>query len=429
MEPVLTREGSGYRVDWPSVGVHIIVRYIKRKLDSFKAECAVYYQGEPVHRSNPTLDSVTGMDQFRRKCQRSRPTEDYGINWDQIIEDLSGIVIDTARAGTPEAVLGDVPPDESVAWRVDNLLVEDTTVLWANGGTGKSFFALWLSTLISEGLEYVNTDHGLIVEPGNVLYLDYETTQAQIASRVRKIHNGLGIDRPSKIVYRHMELPLVQDVDTIRDIVHKRNIDYIVVDSMGLAVDGELESAAEVLEFFRSLNTIGLPSLVISHANKSGNLFGSAYTANAARSVIEASQSEGSYAKGGIDFNLFHRKANDIALQAPQSWSVKFEPDKVTYTRGDVFDTEDKDKLSYFNLVYNILKESSSPKTREYLTETIAPIKDISLEKAKPLVSTAITRNMNEGHALETDEGIVFSKKTPGQEGDDAWAGTDKLKL
>tara|TARA_R100000306_G_scaffold60605_1_gene60892 strand:+ start:902 stop:2191 length:1290 start_codon:yes stop_codon:yes gene_type:complete len=429
MEPVLTREGSGYRVDWPSVGVHIIVRYIKRKLDSFKAECAVYYQGEPVHRSNPTLDSVTGMDQFRRKCQRSRPTEDYGINWDQIIEDLSGIVIDTARAGTPEAVLGDVPPDESVAWRVDNLLVEDTTVLWANGGTGKSFFALWLSTLISEGLEYVNTDHGLIVEPGNVLYLDYETTQAQIASRVRKLHNGLGIDRPSKIVYRHMELPLVQDVDTIRDIVHKRNIDYIVVDSMGLAVDGELESAAEVLEFFRSLNTIGLPSLVISHANKSGNLFGSAYTANAARSVIEGSNKEGSYATGGIEFNLFHRKANDIPKQAPQTWSVQFEPDKVTYTRGDVFHSGAAGELSYAKLVYNILEESSSPKTREYLTETIAPIKDISLEKAKPLVSTAITRNMNEGHALETDEGIVFSKKTPGQEGDDAWAGTDKLKL
>ena len=42
MEPVITIEGSGYRVDWPSVGVHIIVRYIKRKLDSFKAECAVY---------------------------------------------------------------------------------------------------------------------------------------------------------------------------------------------------------------------------------------------------------------------------------------------------------------------------------------------------------------------------------------------------
>lgn len=426
MEPVITIEGSGYRVDWPSVGVHIIVRYIKK---NFKAQVASYLNDVGVHRSNPVLDNDKSMEDYIKKCKREKPYEDFGVNWDRVCNDLSGIIIDTVRAGTPETVLGDVPPDESVAWRVDNLLVEDTTVLWANGGTGKSFFALWLSTLISEGLEYVNTDHGLIVEPGNVLYLDYETTQAQIASRVRKIHNGLGIDRPSKIVYRHMELPLVQDVDTIRDIVHKRNIDYIVVDSMGLAVDGELESAAEVLEFFRSLNTIGLPSLVISHANKSGNLFGSAYTSNAARSVWECSQTEGSFAKGGIDFQLFHRKANDIADQAPQSWSVKFEPDNVTYTRGDVFDTEDKDKLSYFNLVYNILKESSSPKTREYLTETIAGIKKLSADKVKPLVSTAISRNMNAGFAKETDEGIVFSKKTPGQEGDEIWAGTDKLKL
>jgi len=429
MEPTITIEGSGYRVDWPSIEVQIYVRYLKRKMDSFKAECSVYYKREPVHRSNPTLDSVSGMDQFRRKCQRRKPKEDFGLDWDQIVEDLSGIVIDTARAGTPEAVLGDVPPDESVVWRLEPILIEDCTVLWAAGGTGKSYFSLWLASLISEGMEYMNTDHGLIVEPGNVLYLDYETTQAQIASRVRRIHTGLGIDRPSRLVYRHMELPLVQDVDAIRDISHKRNIDYLVVDSMGLAVDGELESASEVLEFFRSLNTIGLPSLVISHANKSGNLFGSAYTSNSARSVWEATQTEGSYTKGGIDFNLFHRKANDIPEQAPQSWSVKFEPDRVTYTRGDVFHTDDAGRLSYAKLVFNILKESPSPTTRDYLTETIAGLKKLPVDKIRPLVSTAITRNKDGGYAEETGEGIVFVSKKAAKEGDEQWAGTDKLRI
>ena len=95
-----------------------------------------------------------------------------------------------------------------------------------------------------------------------------------------------------------------------------------------------------------------------------------------------------------------------------------------------MFSTEDKDKLSYYDLVTNVLKESSSPKTREYLTETIAGIKKLPADKVKPLVSTAISRNMNDGFAKETDEGIVFvPKKKLGQEGDEAWAGTDKLKL
>ena len=164
MEVTIENEGSGYRVAWKSDSntVEMLVKHIKARGSSFKAEVSVFLNEKPVHRSNPVLDSTSGMDGFARKLNKRRPENDYGIGWEQIVEDLSGIVIDTFRRGETEILLAEVDLDEQLKWRVDNLLVEgEPNLIWADGGTGKSMFALFLSTLIQQG--YMNSEHGLIV--------------------------------------------------------------------------------------------------------------------------------------------------------------------------------------------------------------------------------------------------------------------------
>lgn len=407
----ITIEGSGYRVVWPDYGVEAIVRHMKDRPRGFKAQVAFFHNDYPVHRSNPVLDSTSGMDALVRKLNKRRSGDDYSIPWDQVVEDLSGIVIDTHRQGVPETVVSDVPADESVGWRIDNILVEDVSLIYADGGTGKSMFSLFLSVLIQQG--YASTDHGLIVEPGNVLYLDWETDQYEIATRTRKIHKGLGIDTPSSIVYRYMGLPLVDDIDRVRDIVHRRNIDVVVIDSMGLAVAGEMESQEAVLDFFRAIRQLGKAALVVSHTNRQGTIFGSAYTMNSSRSVWEAKKSSGN--SGGIDFALFHRKANNIPMQAAQNWSVDFRDDAVTYTRGDVFQTDNAGSLSYSDLVYRILG-NDGPKTREYLEDTILSMKGDPVERVKRNVASAVSKHKASGRVEETDGmlGLAVSEESEG---------------
>lgn len=436
MEPVIKKSGSGYEVAWPSQGVHARVRHIKNRGDRFKAQVAITFREEPVHRSDPTLNSVTGLDQFARKLERRIPQEQWGVDWELIVEGLAGIVQDTHASGTGEVELGTVVPDETAQWSVDNLVIQgQANLIYGDGGTGKSMFCLWIAALMDQG--HVNTDHGLVIEPGKVLYLDWETDASEVSTRVRNIHAGLGITNDSGIVYRAQTLPLAQDQDRIQDIVDERGIDLVIVDSMGMAVEGELESAETVLSFFRAVRTIGKTALIISHVNRQGTIFGSAYTNNSARNVWEASKAASTVSSNEKDiaFNLFHKKANNINLQPSQSWSMSFDDDKVLLERGEVYETTDAGKLSIPKLVKEILKREG-PRTKDSLDEMVAIKMNIDIpregedmsgqyRKLRSNVGVAISRMKNP--QKETDSRIAelpdgtLSISTPTAEGGEAW--------
>jgi len=425
----IIKEGSGYTVDWPEYKVTATVRHIKDRA-TFKAQVAVTqgeyvpeqpYRENAVHRANPVLDSTSGMDIFARRLNKNLDGDDYNIPWSRIVEDLAGIVIDTHKAGSPEVVLGEIDTDDSVRWRIDNLLVDaHPNLIWGAGGNGKSFLSLFLSVLISTG--HIDSSFNLVVEPGRCLVLDWETDAVEIANRTRMIHRGLGIEASSSIVYRACGQPLVDDVDRIKDIIFRRNIDVVVIDSMGLAVGGEMESAENVLAFFRAVRQLEKTALIISHSNRQGTIFGSAYTLNSSRSVWEIKKSE---SKDGVTaFDLFHRKANNIGLQAAQTWSMAFKDDAVTFARGDVFKTEASGSLSYDVLVYRILKDGAQ--TRDYIQDDILSRKNDPIERVAANVKTAISRHMKtakelapfiDGALIEEHEGrlqLVYPEKDDG---------------
>ena len=108
----------------------------------------------------------------------------------------------------------------------------------------------------------------------------------------------------------------------------------------------------------------------------------------------------------GKDFSLFHRKVNNIKLQPAQNWSVDFSPEKVVYTRGDVYQTENAGTLSYAYLVERIL-QSEGPKTRDSLADTITAMKGEAYDKVKRNVSTAVSNHKKDGKVSETSEGVV----------------------
>jgi len=135
--------------------------------------------------------------------------------------------------------------------------------------------------------------------------------------------------------------------------------------------------------------------------------------------VWEAKKSAGN--SGGIDFGLFHRKANNIPIQSAQSWSVDFKNDAVIYTRGDVFKTDNAGTLSYGILVERILR-ADGPKTRQYLETTIKGMKGDPVERVKNNVATAISRHKKEGKVTETGDGMVsLVPAGASQEGEGEW--------
>jgi len=429
----INKEGSGYIVDWPEYEVTANVKHIRDKA-TFKAQVRMShgswvpdknFRMTHVHRANPVLDSTSGMDSFARKCNKNLSGEDYAVPWDSVIEDLAGIVMDTHRAGTAEMKLSEVSDTSGVTWQVENILLSNSpTVIFGSGGTGKSMFSLFLSIIVQQG--YMNSSHHLMVEPGNVLYLDWETDAHEIANRARMIHKGLGIDAPSSIIYRECGVPLADDLDRIKDIVFRRSIDMVVIDSMGLAVGGELESAEVVLNFFRAVRQLNCTSLIISHTNRSGTIFGSAYTINSARLVWEAKKTEGTSI---LEFNMFNKKTNNVALQPAQTWGLSgFADEKVSVIRGDIFKTDAAGLLSYDQLVYRTIKEQ--PRSRDAVLEKIKGLHADPVEVIKKNVSSAISKRLNtatepkpfkDGSLIREDENDNLVLVYP-DEGDESWS-------
>jgi hypothetical protein len=404
-----------WHVDWPS-GVSAKCYYVNRR--TLKSTVAWTLNGDAVFRCPFKLDSMDDRAKVVRELKKKKPEDDWLINWNDHVQDLSNIVSDGVKQGEPAVLVGNIPLDESVEWAIQPILINNEhNVLWADGGSGKSFFALYMATLIQEGYNYSDSTNGLSVEPANVLYLDYETKNESIGRRVAKIHKGMGIEHESAIRVRHCDRPIDEDIDNIMEMCAVGNIGVVIVDSMAMAISGDgLESSSSVINYFNALSLLNLTTLTISHSNKQGGLFGSQYTRNYSRSVFECQKTGGKFGKG-MDFSLIHTKANDVAQQPPMQWEVSFEDDAVTYTRTEYSDDDDDEgEISYAKIIQDTLKKNDPiPVSKQeivdvaYVAKAHSPaMQNMQVEERKKKVAEQVASNLSKAIKPERGEPTVI---------------------
>jgi len=396
-ELAIIEKGSGWDLEWQPENILMKVTRIKDgRDDGVKAEVVVFYQGESITRSSPTLTSESGKDSLTRKLNRRKPSKDYQIDWEACVEEMAGIIVDKHREGAKAVKVKDIPETEKSRWRVEPMILENINLIYGDGGNGKSITACFLATIIQTG--YMSSDHGpLIVEPGNVLYLDWETAVdggQEIKKRLHAVQKGLGLEPESNVIYRPCWRPFLEDVDFFIDTIAEHNIDVVIIDSMGRSVGGDIEKAADTNGYFNTLAKLKRPVVLLSHKNKAGDIFGSQYTFNNSRMIWEVQRSE-SYNEDGIDMVMFHRKGNDVAQQQPMAWDIRFEDDGelVTFRRKDVMDTDLSGELSIHDLVYKLILRDGST-DRDLLYDRIATLKRVAVDKIKGAVETAISRHV-----------------------------------
>ena len=249
-------------------------------------------------------------------------------HWTTMIDKTAELVIAKHRAGEPLIKLKDLPPKESLSYRIAPLLVENQpTVLYGLGGKGKSLLSQYLACLVSEGFPAGS----LLPEPGPALICDYETDEDTVFRNVSMIHQGLGIEDGSSIFYRRMAQPLVNEIESIQAQVLEQGIQLVVVDSAGPAVGGGAETAEGAIKYFLALRNLNITSLTISHKAKNADNgpFGSVFWTNVARNVYRL-QSE-SETETRMHLGLFNEKSNYKKLP-PFGLCVDFEDDKIIFT-------------------------------------------------------------------------------------------------
>ena len=219
------------------------------------------------------------------------------------------------------------------------------TLIYGQGGIGKSWLAVYLCALVDGGL----TASGLNADAGNSLYVDWEDEQSTLDARAWAIKRGEPeISDEWGLRYFAAQGPLVDWIDDLANHVAREEFDLVVIDSVGLALGGDANDAETVLAFFRALRQLDATILLIDHMTKGPDskdrgAFGSVYKRNSARSLWEMRQAE----NGEMTMGLYHRKANNSRLSPPVGLSLNIiEDDDYTiqvasFRRCDVADLPD----------------------------------------------------------------------------------------
>jgi len=376
MRPVV----GGYDLQWEDIAIQASIRQVREDGRGIRAELKVstrrFGYSELLYRNIVSLLSPNSKGAMAKDLERRFPLkgmEETVPLWPDRLEHMADSVVTAHRKGQPVEDIGDQPIREASAYRVKPFLPEMVpTVLFGEGGSGKSYFALVLGLLVCSGEERL----GLRVQQGNVLYLDYETCFADLNERSRALQAGLELSK-TILQYRRCEMPLVREIERIAKLVERYEFELVIIDSVGLSLAGTGNDDEVINEYFTALRGLRVTTLLVDHMSKTSDgktPFGSVYKNNSARSTWRVA-SKHPIGSDSLDVGLIHAKVNEGSPHNPLAFHFDFtnnEHNRVV--RADVSRTEAADALfehlSDSERILAVLKEGGKLHYKELAAET-----------------------------------------------------------
>lgn len=295
-----------------------------------------------LHRSVSTLSSQA----IRNQLARSLNTQYANLvgDWTVLLEQLYWLSADHYRLGDPILLAGNGTQPIEIPYLLYPLLQQNQpTLLYGEGGTGKSYLAAFIALSVQTPYESYQW-HPL---QSNVLYLDWETDFDIFAARIKKLKAGIGLPDNISIRYRRCWMSLADDAETIKRMIVENDIGLVVVDSCGGACGGDPNFPEPVNRFFATLRYLNTTSLLIHHVPKhisTGNSkdkspYGSAYFYNWSRIVFMLRKAQDDDYE--LNLGIFHKKANEGPTTADRGFLLRFLDESVTITHKDTAEVPD----------------------------------------------------------------------------------------
>lgn len=310
------------------------------------AEVAIYWSDplDPLAmlRTRLNLLSMTSVDRLAGAL--TKRTADLQLNWQRMLDQAVRWTMQQYRTGDPGLLLRDaedLPLGADVLTDPPLLEADGLSLLFGDGGTGKSWIALALAASLQAGESIIG---GLEVSSARqVGYIDWEWSARRHKRRLQQL---TGPDMP-EIAYIRCSRPIYEERDRLRRWARRYHVDYAIVDSVGLACGAEPESAEVANRFTNALAELVPAGLGVAHVTKAPDKapdkpFGSVYWHNGARRTWYA-RAAGEPGSGGMTVGLYNRKANDGPLSSPLALAFEWIGERVTIQRQDVRDVPELD--------------------------------------------------------------------------------------
>jgi hypothetical protein len=245
-------------------------------------------------------------------------------------------------------------------------------------------------------------------DTGAVLYLDWETDEAEVMQRMNFIANGVTQSGRSQFPLVREDFPLTYVRCTaaltalqpkIAKWTEANDCKLVIVDSLIPALDGDANDSETARKFMNTLRSFNCSALVLSHTSKEGKLFGSTFWSNLARNVWEV-RKEQDLGQDYSDLALIHKKSNNSSLAKPIGIRMKFDKqnESVTFNKFNVADTTGTlaASLSVKSRIIQLLKSEGALSVKEIVQQLGSSVTESS-------VGMALNRGSKTEFVLTTD--------------------------
>src|SRR5215212_9539899 len=309
-------DGDESRADLALMGMYAFYTQDQAQLERLFGDSALGQR--PKWRNRPnyrrcTIDKALTLvtETYTPPRSRSQSPGSTGVSYDGA-EDLKQSIQALSFSGREKP-----GPRE---WLADNIIWRRHATSWfGEGGVAKSLLALHLGlTVAAESRSYWMA---FAVKTVPVLYVDFELDADEQHRRALDLAAGMGLKGiPENFYYLSAAtLSPLEAFEIAAEECRRLDIGLVVVDSVGFALEGDSETARDVLGFFREciqpLKDAGASPLLIDHQAKiikgekysDKQAFGSVYKTNAVRSSF---QIRGLSEQGEITATFTHKKNN-----------------------------------------------------------------------------------------------------------------------
>jgi len=273
---MLTKIGSKYTVTIDDNYGHFEIELKGIRfagLDNIRALVSIVYsdlQGNTRRFASPVIISQPSrLREFVRMASDILVTNEQNLL--KIFSLLSHELINELYSIQQPAHL-ELVDDSDTNFIVDNFILENLlTLVFARGGSGKSFVAL-LAGLAVQNADSLPEDFPFKANKRtNVLYLDWESDKLEMDRRFTKMVNGMQLDGIYSPLYVSVVRPLEDVIDDISIICATNDIGMVIVDSVGLASGGSIEDTSTSINFFRAVRQLtddGISVFAVTHMSK-----------------------------------------------------------------------------------------------------------------------------------------------------------------
>jgi DNA-binding transcriptional ArsR family regulator len=312
-------------------------------------------------------DSALGQrEKWRRRADYRRHTiegvlasvgETYGPSASSSSSRPLGENDDDANRGLVVKKFRDLPKFTGPRPEVVKGLVPERfpTTIHGDGGSAKSVIALSIAQALARGAD--NWCGHKIERQRSALLVDFELDQEEQSRRALQIARGDGLgDSPEGVYYLSAIGHRTADVfEAALAACDDHKVEVVIIDSVGLALEGDPSDPQVVISFFRALDAFrakGVTVVLVDHQAKLGagenyqskSAFGSVYKGNLTRSRIQVEVKE--RCEGVLRVVTRQVKANFAGLAEPFAVKIAFSEEMITLEREDLGEEELREELT-----------------------------------------------------------------------------------